>query len=724
MEEIVGIIERLTFQSPDSGFTVAQVQQKGHKETTCTVGAMPTVRPGETVRLKGTWKQHPSWGRQFEVASYEVIAPSDIVGIRKYLGSGLIKGIGPKYAERIVKAFGKETLDIIDQAPERLLEVEGIGKKRVEVIKECWQEQRSIREVMLFLQAHDISPAFAQKIYKHFGQNSIALLKENPYRLADEIHGIGFKSADKVAIKLGMAQNAPERIRAGITFALGTLSDTGHVCYPEELFLPEAELMLEVEKLAIENELEGLEKEGKIVRGQKSYMGKLLPFLWSKPHFVSESGIAEEIFRIGRNHSLLRDVDARKALDWVEEKLSIKLAEEQKRAVAEALRSKLLIITGGPGTGKSTITNAILRILEKLTSKILLAAPTGRAAKRMSEITGKDAKTIHSLLEFGFGSGFKRNRQNPLECDLIICDEASMIDTFLMYALLKAIPSNARVIFVGDTNQLPSVGPGNVLRDLIASKALAVVELTEIFRQAQGSNIVTNAHKINQGIYPELKRGENSDFFFIEENDPEKLTHTILQLVTRRIPMKYGFDPLREIQVLSPMRRGLAGTENLNLELQKSMNPGKEGVLRYGRNFSVGDKVMQIQNNYNREVFNGDVGIVTHIDFVEQELVVQIDERDIVYDFSDLDELVLAYAVTIHKYQGSEMPCIVMPVHTTHFMLLTRNLLYTGVTRAKKLLVIVGSLKALAIAIRNNEVEMRFTGLQEAISDRRLQKVL
>jgi exodeoxyribonuclease V alpha subunit len=724
MEQIVGVVERLTFQSHENGFTVAHLLQPKYKDTTCIVGSMPTIRPGETVRCFGRWKQHPSFGQQFEVLEYKVEAPADVFGIKKYLGSGLIKGIGPAYAGRIVDLFGKQTLDIIDLEPERLHEVEGIGKKRVELIKACWTEQKQIRDVMLFLQTHGISPGFAQKIFKHYGQSSIAILKENPYRLAQDIWGIGFLSADKAAQKLGIAKDSKERIRAGILFSLNKLSDEGHVCYPVHLFLPEAELMLEIAQNKIEEELSSLLQEEAIVIEKLLIDGKLHPCIWSKMHYASEIGIANEIKRLQLGRSKLRQIDTPKAVEWVQGMLKISLAENQKKAVSCALETKVNIITGGPGTGKSTITNAILRISEKLTDKIILAAPTGRAAKRMTEITGKPAKTIHSLLEFHFSGGFKKNRDNPLDCDLLIVDEASMIDTFLMYSLLKAIPSHCRVIFVGDINQLPSVGPGNVLQDLIHANTISTTTLNEIFRQAQGSQIITNAHKINMGIFPDIKTKEESDFFFIQADDPEVALNNIVTLVSHRIPKKFHFDPIDQIQVLAPMRRGVIGTENLNRVLQETLNPGKEPVSRYGRSYCLGDKVMQIRNNYDKQVYNGDVGRISHIDLVDQELVVTIDDREVIYDFSELDELVLAYAVSIHKYQGSETPCVVIPIHTTHFKLLHRNLLYTGVTRGKKLVVIVGNLKGLAIAVKNDEVKRRYTGLKIALCEKALGRLI
>jgi exodeoxyribonuclease V alpha subunit len=717
METIYGYVERITFQNPETGYTIAQLQEPKRKGTTCIVGTFPCIQPGETIRCFGQWKQHLVHGRQFVVSESRIEAPADLVGIKKYLGSGLIKGIGPAYANRIVEKFDVETLNIIDLYPDRLLEVARLGPKRVEKIKSCWADQKSIRNVMIFLQGHGVSPAFAQKIYKNYGNESIQKVKENPYSLAKDIFGIGFKTADTIAQKLGIEKDSPKRIDAGIEFVLSELSSDGHVCYPVAEYIIAAETMLESDRANIETRLAFLKNEGRIELFDLMHENKKKPFIWMSSLFMAEIGISREVVRLQKATSRLRSVDVDKALAWVQTELKINLAANQKTAVGCTLTDKLHIITGGPGTGKSTITNAILTITSKLTDKILLAAPTGRAAKRMSEITGKKASTIHSLLQFDFKKGrFKHNRETPLDCDLIIIDESSMIDTFLMYSLLKAIPDHARVILVGDINQLPSVGPGNVLKDMINSRCVSVTMLNEIFRQAAGSRIITNAHRINQGSFPDIANNSDSDFFFLESIEGEDVLNKIVNLVSQRLPSKYGFDPINEIQVLAPMKRGIIGTENLNVVLQQTLNSKENNALFVGgRKFLLGDKVMQIRNNYKREVFNGDIGRITKIDTIEQQVKVMIDEREVTYDFSDLDELVLSYAVSIHKYQGSECPCIVMPIHTSHFKLLTRNLLYTGVTRGKRLVVLVGTAKALAIAVHNDEVRNRYTGLQQAI---------
>lgn len=717
MDTIFGYIERITFQNPENGYTIAQLKVTNIKDLICIVGVMPTVLPGLTIRCEGEWKVHLVHGRQFTVQHYKIEAPADLLGIKKYLGSGLIKGIGPTYAKHIVDKFGVDTLNIIDLYPERLLEIPRLGQKRIDKIKSCWSEQKAVRDVMLFLQTHGVTPAYAQKIFKNYGNDSIARVTENPYRLARDIMGIGFKIADAIAKKLGISHDSDVRIDAGVEYVLSELSSDGHVCYPLDEFLKSAADKLEVPLESIQGRIETLRNEQRIELFDLVSNFKVQKFIWSMSLFVSETGIAKEIKRLIEATCSLRAVDIEKALEWVQTKLGLKLAENQSLAVSNCLTEKLHIITGGPGTGKSTITNAILSITEKLSTKILLMAPTGRAAKRMSEITGKKALTIHSSLEYDFRKGgFKRNRDNPLDCDLVIVDEASMIDTYLMYSLLKAIPAHCRVIFVGDIHQLPSVGPGTVLKDMISSQSISVTLLNQIFRQAAGSRIITNAHKINSGVFPDISNLSESDFYFLEAEDPESVLKNIVALVSQRLPQKYGYDPLMEIQVLTPMRKGIVGAENLNTVLQESLNSAKDPLFRAGRKFMLGDKVMQIRNDYKREVYNGEVGIISDIDLSDQQVVVKIDDREIIYEFSDLDELVLAYAVSVHKFQGSQCPCIVMPIHTTHYALLYRNLLYTGVTRGQKHVILVGNKKALSIAVKNDDVRKRYTGLNQALA--------
>ena len=701
MDQIFGYIERITFYNQENGFTVARLKMPKKTDLVCVVGMLPGVQPGESVRLLGGWKMNSSHGMQFEVKECTVETPQDVVGIQKYLESGMVKGIGPIYAKRIIETFGKTTLEVIDQTPERLLDVAGIGEKRVEKIRRCWHEQKAIRGVMIFLQKYGISPGFAQKIYKVYGDQTVEQIQQNPYTLAREIRGIGFKSADTIAEKLGMPKDATQRIDAGIEYALLELSEEGNTCYPIEEFCKKAGEMLGV---GVETRIDALVEEQRIVKDDG--------MIWIKGLWLCEQGIVRELRRLQGGACRLREVDQERAVTWAEERLHIQLAQQQKEAVKHSLSDKFHIITGGPGTGKSTITKAILAITEKLSRQIILAAPTGRAAKRMSEITRKDASTIHSLLQYDFKEkGFRRNRDNPLECDLIIIDETSMIDTSLMYHLLKAIPDHARVLLVGDIHQLPSVGPGNVLKDLISSGKIPVTELTEIFRQAAGSRIITNAHRINRGEFPDLSTGAHSDFFFLKAEEPQEVLENIVSLVSKRLPKSYRLHPIEDIQVLAPMKRGPIGIENLNQVLQQALNPQEDALFHGAQRFGVFDKVMQIRNNYTKEVSNGDIGRITKIDREEQEMTVLFDGRDVPYAFHDLDELVLAYATSVHKYQGSECPCVVIPVHTSHFMMLHRNLLYTAVTRGKRLVVLVGMGKAIGIAVSNDDVKKRHTGL-------------
>ena len=708
MDEIYGFIENIVFSEEERGFTVARLKEPRKKELTCIVGYMPSVQPGETIRCKGAWKHHAQHGTQFEVASFELEAPTDLIGIQKYLESGMIKGIGPVYAERIVKQFGLQTLDVIDQCPDRLLDISGIGDKRIERIKTCWHDQRSIRDVMIFLRGHGVSPSFAQKIYKTYGEKSIQKVSSNPYQLAKDIHGVGFKTADSIASGMGIPKDSPARIDAGIEYVLWELSNEGHVCYPRGELVPAVQEILQVTFAQIEERITEQLKCGNIVEEEG--------LIWVKPLYLAEIGIARELARIIQAPCRIRPVHFEKALQWVEQLLRIELAPEQKTAVAQGVKDKVLIVTGGPGTGKSTITKAILAITEKVAPKIILAAPTGRAAKRMSEITHKKAFTIHALLEMDFkAGGFKRNRLNPLACDLLIIDEASMIDTQLMNHLLKAVPSDARLILIGDIDQLPSVGPGNVLKDLIQSQRLPVSELKKIFRQAAGSQIITNAHKINEGQFPDISYHPRSDFRFIEAETPDDVLKTILDLVVTQLPKAHRFHRFDDIQILAPMKKGIIGIENLNVVLQKNLNPSPTPLFRMGKCLHVGDKVMQIRNNYEKEVYNGDVGKIISIDLTDQSVKIAFDGKIVDYTFLELDEIVLAYAVSIHKYQGSECPCVIIPVHTTHFKMLYKNLLYTGITRGKKLVVLVGTTKALAIAVKNVEVQRRYTGLRQAV---------
>ncbi|MBI5273685.1 MAG: ATP-dependent RecD-like DNA helicase [Chlamydiales bacterium] len=713
-EHLSGSIDHIVYFDEESGFGVAHLKNASKELKTCITGTFTHLHPGEVISCTGKWIHHPSYGRQFSVSSYDFKEPQNVEGIQRYLESGLIKGIGPTYAKKIVRLFKEKTLEIIDNQPNRLLEIEGIGEKKLEKIIACWQDQKHVRKVMLFLRSHNISTSLAQKIYKRFGDNSIDLLTKNPYAIAREMLGVGFKTADKIAQSLGTAADSPQRISCAIEHTLQELADEGHTCYPTMQLIEEVGVMIEVDKEKISHQLQDLGKEERIKIS--SMDSESTPYVWLTAFYASELGISNELKRLIESDADIRSVHVNQAIDWVEKELNIKFAEEQSQAIHVSLKEKLSIITGGPGTGKSTITHAIVTIFSQLSENILLAAPTGKAAKRMTEINKKKAFTIHSLLEFDFASkGFKRNRKFPLECDLIIIDEASMIDTFLMYHLLKAIPSGAKVIFIGDIDQLPSVGAGNILKDLINSGCIPTVMLKEIFRQAKGSKIITNAHRINHGMFPDTSNGNLSDFIFIQRDEQEDIVKEILSLVKNRLPSKKGYDPIEDIQVLSPMRKGIVGIENLNHVLQKELNQSEVFVEKMGRKFFIGDKVMQIRNNYTKKVYNGDVGIIEDISADDEELIVSFDQKDVPYDFTELDELVLSYACSIHKYQGSECPCVIMPIHTAHFKLLYRNLLYTGITRGKKLVIVIGTKKALAIGIKNEQVQKRHTGLVYAM---------
>lgn len=727
LAELKGQIERITYSSEETGYTVAQVKVYGKPQLVTVVGNLMSPTPGEVLNMKGEWENHPRYGKQFKVIYYDSVVPASVYGIEKYLGSGLIKGIGPVTAKRIVKQFGKQALDIIESQIHRLTEVEGIGEKRIEMIRQAWQDQKEIREVMLFLQGHGISSAYASKIYKKYADRSIAVVRENPYRLAMDIFGIGFLTADKIAEKLGFSKDSLLRAQAGLLFVLNRMADEGHVYYPYEALLEKCVEILQTDTGILSEAIEMLVGSGKIAienpgnRDNKFTLNHKAVYL--SQFYICEKQIAERIKYLVSSPTSLITIRVEKALAWVQKKLSIRLAENQLEAIRKALNSKAMILTGGPGTGKTTVINAMLKIFAGMDAKCLLAAPTGRAAKRMSETTGYPAKTIHRLLEFSFqNGGFQKNEKKPLNCNVLIVDEASMIDTVLMHHLVKAIPPSATVILVGDIHQLPSVGPGNVLKDIISSEVFAVVELTEIFRQAAESLIIVNAHRINGGKFP-LVPSKNSpddlgDFYFIQQNDPEKVLNVILDLIGERIPSRFGFDPVDQVQVLTPMHRGVVGATNLNHQIQQSLNPQKNPLVLGARKFNVDDKVMQIRNNYDKTVFNGDIGRIKHVDIDSREVHILFEKRLVTYDFSELDEIVLAYAISVHKAQGSEYPAVVIPVVTQHYMLLQRNLIYTAVTRAKNLAVMVGTWKALALGIKNDRTQKRFTLLEERLKFR------
>jgi exodeoxyribonuclease V alpha subunit len=717
-----GQIERITYCNEENGFTIARLKVFGQKDLVTVVGNLMSPTPGAILKMKGEWSVHPKFGEQFKVVNYKTEVPATLYGIKKYLGSGLIKGIGPVMAGRIVKKFSKNTLDIIEHDIEKLVEVDGIGKKRVAMIKKAWEEQKEIRDVMLFLQTHGVSSGYAVKIFREYGNNSILVITENPYRLAEDIYGMGFITADTIAEKLGFSKNSEQRIEAGILYVLHQLADEGHVYYPYEELINKSREILAVERDVVVNAIAVIAVDKKIViEDLNSGIEKFAvnnKAVYLAKYYLCETRIAGMIKRLVVSNSCIRSIDIDNAVVWVQEQLSMHLAEKQIEAVAASYQNKMMVITGGPGTGKTTIINAILKIFSKITGRIMLAAPTGRAAKRMSEATGYGAKTIHRLLEYSFANGgFQKNEKKQLNCDLLIIDEASMIDTVIMYHLLKAIPPEATFILVGDVNQLPSVGAGNILNDIIESGLVMVVKLNEIFRQARKSQIIVNAHRINKGMMPYLtSKGKKNDFYFIEQEDPERVIDIILRLVKERVPSSFGFDSVNDIQVLSPMHRGVAGAANLNRKLQEALNSSGTGIIRGSRNFRVNDKVMQVRNNYDKDVFNGDIGRIIRVSTEDQEVTISFDGKRITYDFNDLDELVLAYAVSVHKSQGSEYPVIIIPVLTQHYMLLQRNLIYTAVTRGRRLVVIVGTKKAMAIAVKNDRTHRRYTYLKERLT--------
>jgi exodeoxyribonuclease V alpha subunit len=722
LADLQGQIERITFTSEETGYTVAKIKVYGRRELVTIIGNIVNPTPGEIIKMKGEWGNHPKYGEQFKIVFCQTTTPASVHGIEKYLGSGLVKGIGPVMAKRIVKMFKEKTLEVIENEIDRLVDVEGIGQKRIGMIRNAWEEQKEIRAVMIFLQSHGVSSGYAAKIFKQYGNDAIKIVQENPYRLATDIFGIGFITADKIAEKMGFAKDSELRAAAGILYVLHELTDEGHVYYPYEPLIEKCKEILDIDREVIVQAIGTVAVDKQIaiedINQDLAEFQENNKAVYLAGYHIAEKNLAARLKTLVNTSQTIRKIDSEKAIQWVQEKLSITLADKQIEAVQRAAENKVMVITGGPGTGKTTIINAILKIFSAIKARIMLAAPTGRAAKRMSEATGHEAKTLHRMLEYNMRKGgFQKNEDYPLDCNLLIIDEASMIDTLLMHHLLKAIPVTATFIMVGDVNQLPSVGPGNVLKDIIDSGLASVVQLNEIFRQAKESSIIVNAHKINEGIIPNLKYNQDKldDFYFIEQEDPEKALEMIINLVRDRIPKRFGFDSFNDIQVLTPMHRGTVGAGNLNIELQKALNPGEEGVFRGGRLFRVNDKVMQIVNNYDKEVYNGDIGRIASIDEEEKEIKVIIDDREVVYDYSDLDELVHAYAISIHKSQGSEYPAVVIPILTQHYVLLQRNLLYTGVTRGKKLVVIVGTKKAMAIAVKNNKTEKRYTLLKDRL---------
>lgn len=711
-EVLAGLVERVTFHNAENGFCVLRLKARGHRDLITVIGHAAIISPGEWVTASGDWVNDHTHGQQFKARFMRTSAPTSIDGIEKYLGSGMIRGIGPVYAKKMVKAFGEKVFDIIEAEPDRLREVTGIGVVRAKRITDAWAEQKIVREIMVFLHSHGVGTARAVRIFKTYGSDAVQVMTENPYRLARDIRGIGFKTADAIAMKLGIEKTAMIRVRAGISYALTEAMDDGHCGLPTEELGPLAVELLEVAKELVQTALDLELAEGTVIAATVGETACV--FLAGL--YRAEKVIAERITRLVNGTLPWPFIDADKALPWIEQKTGLSMAESQIAAIRLSLLSKVLVITGGPGVGKTTIVNSILRILAAKGVNLLLCAPTGRAAKRMTEATGFEAKTIHRLLEVDpKGGGFKRNSDNPLECDLLVIDETSMVDVMLMQALMKAVPDDAALLIVGDIDQLPSVGPGQVLADVISSGAIPVVRLTEVFRQAAQSRIISSAHRINQGSLPDLSKPEgDSDFYFVQADDPETAVPRIIELVKTRIPARFGLDPIRDIQVLCPMNRGGVGARSLNIELQKALNPaGERKVERFGWTFAPGDKVMQIENDYDKEVYNGDIGYVDDVDPDAGELIASFDGRAVTYGFGELDTLVPAYAATIHKSQGSEYPAVVIPILTQHYAMLQRNLLYTGVTRGKRLVVLVGQKKAVAIAVKNVSGRRRWSKLNE-----------
>jgi exodeoxyribonuclease V alpha subunit len=719
-EVLAGLVERVTFYNGENGFSVLRIKARGHRDLVTVVGHVAAVSAGEWITASGEWINDRTHGQQFKAKFLKTSAPTSLEGIEKYLGSGMIRGIGPVYAKKLVRAFGEKVFDVIEAETQRLREVSGIGPVRADRVIAAWAEQKIVREIMVFLHSHGVGTARAVRIYKTYGTDAVQVMADNPYRLARDIRGIGFKTADTIAMKLGIEKTTMIRVRAGISYALTEVLDEGHCGLPTDELVPLAEKLLEVPADLIRTALDLELTEGTVVADT---VGET-PCVFLAGLYRAERTIADRLMTLMHGKPLPWPwIDPEKALPWVEDRIGLALAESQGAAIRRALTSKALVMTGGPGVGKTTIVKAILRILAAKGMRLLLCAPTGRAAKRMTEATGFEAKTIHRLLEVDpKGYGFKRGEDNPLACDLLVTDETSMVDVLLMQALLKALPDTAALLIVGDIDQLPSVGPGQVLADVISSGALPVVRLTEVFRQAAQSCIITNAHRINEGLLPDLATPEaGSDFYFVPAESPEIAVPRILELVKTRIPKRFGLDPIRDIQVLCPMNRGGAGARALNIELQAALNPiaGDRKVERFGWTFAPGDKVMQIENDYDKEVYNGDIGYIDDvIPDDDNELTASFDGRAVTYGFDELDTLVPAYATTIHKSQGSEYPAVVIPVMVQHYPLLQRNLLYTGITRGKKLVVLVGQKKAIAIAVRSASGRRRWSKLSEWLTSK------
>ena len=714
-----GQIERLVFRNEENGYAVMRVKVRGHKDLVTVVGTVSSANPGEWLAADGEWITDTHYGSQFKAESMRVSQPDTIEGIKKFLSSGMIRGIGKEYADRLVKTFGRDVFDVIENSSAKLQKVEGIGPGRRAAIRAAWEEQKGIREIMSFLFSHGVSTARAFRIHKTYGERAIELIQRDPYCLARDIHGIGFLIADGIAQKLGIAKDSELRARAGLEYVLQELTSNGHCAAPRGDLQSKTVEMLDIAPEQVAGALDWL-LAGKRLIQDEDKQGRTLIYL-PKLYFA-EWAFAKKLTELNYGRHPCPAIDFEKALDWVQKKTRIQLSENQCQALRLAVQAKVMVITGGPGVGKTTLVNSIIQILLAKKMAVSLCAPTGRAAKRLSETTGLEAKTIHRLLQFNPGTGgFRHNEENPLEGDIFIVDEASMIDQVLAHQLLQAVPQRAAVIFVGDSDQLPSVGPGRVLRDIIGSGAVPVVALTEIFRQAAESRIITGAHRINRGQLPEFPEegDKTSDLYFVEAEEAQKAISVISRMISESIPQRLGFNPVDDVQILTPMQKGELGARNLNQVMQALLNPHGKEVERFGTVFREGDRVMQTENDYDKEVFNGDLGRIVAIDEEQREVVVKIDDRRVKYEFRELDELVHAYAVTIHKSQGSEYPCVIIPVHTQHFVMLQRSLLYTAVTRARKFAVLVGTRKAMGLAVSRADSRERVTTLKERLQSQK-----
>lgn len=714
LQALEGPVERVTFHSPESGFFVIRAKIAGYRDLVTITGNTPSITAGEYVECKGVWVNDARHGLQFKAMHIHTIVPTTLEGIEKYLGSGMVKGIGPFFAKRLVAAFAESVFDVIEHSPNKLLELEGIGKKRQDIISRAWEEQKVVREVMVFLQSHGVGTGRAVRIYKTYGEDSVAKVRENPYRLAIDIHGIGFKTADHIAQQLGIAPHSLIRAQAGVRHVLQTMSGQGHCACEVRQLRQDTHDLLDIPSDIVEKAMEAECQEGHLIEREVDSDR----WMFLAPLDRAEQGVVSHLHRLRLGQAPCAGIDIQAALRWVEEKNALTLSDSQRQAVTQSIQSKVCIITGGPGVGKTTVINSILKIWLAKKQKVMLCAPTGRAAKRMSESTQHDALTIHRLLDFDPTKfAFNHDADNPLQTDVLVVDESSMVDVVLMNQLLRALPDDAVLLLVGDVDQLPSVGPGAVLSDVINSHVVPVCRLTEIFRQAKTSQIITHAHAINQGLPPKVTaKGKDSDFYFIDSAEPDNIQEKLLEIVLSRLPKRFGFDPIKDIQVLVPMNRGGLGARSLNAVIQAAINGRSQPrITRFGSTFAPNDKVIQIINNYDKDVFNGDIGVIKGIDIQGEEVSVGYDDKEVCYRFNELDELSLAYAITIHKSQGSEFPCVVIPMAMQHYNLLERNLLYTGVTRGKKMVALIGQKKAVNMAVRNRKSGHRRTWLTERL---------